>query len=263
MIIPPDSENDPNLYTPSASTSSLILPDELDIRHPETAHRDPAFGYPLSDDFGLGFNVDSLPPYERRRPARPSAGIDPYADPVYHVPLRSEPQPSPLPSRQPPVSTEAITFSSSSTSHLPRAGLPSHADTRTKMWESSSPASRSGDRRKRFLCLPLPHLPSFPISPGARAWRKRYRRYVQIALLFLIIGLALTIGLLVGLRAGLGNDSDSNPGGSGPPGSPSGRRTAIMVCTPTSSGTKLTCPLQSGDSLNFTYDPSRVSVYLI
>ena len=43
MIIPPDSEKDPNLYTPSASTSSLILPDELDFRHPETAHHDPAF----------------------------------------------------------------------------------------------------------------------------------------------------------------------------------------------------------------------------
>ncbi len=202
MIIPPDPDKDPALLSPSSSTPSLLPPpteSSSSIRQPEVAHRNPAFGYPFGDDLGLGFTGEALPPYEGRRvrQARMEGHVN--RD-------RQRQQGIIIPPRPRSASTSTITpspIATSSTSHLPTTH-PSHeagpsTTSASKLWESSD-----STRTKRRRCLP-----ALPIPPRLRKWWKRWRRYVQAALVLLMIGIGVMIGMLVGFRR--------KPDGSPPP----------------------------------------------
>jgi hypothetical protein len=68
MIIPPDPEKDPNLFTPADSTPSLLLPTlDGEIRAPDPAHPHSrqAYGYAYGEWSG-----EQLPPYEGKRASR-------------------------------------------------------------------------------------------------------------------------------------------------------------------------------------------------
>ena len=231
MIIPPDPEKDPNIFSASSSQPSFSVPAGeyvSTVRHPEPAHSNPAFGYPFRDDSSFGFTGEALPPYEGRRDwRRPLNGGERFVDSIDDS------------SRQPTIAIPPLLRSASASSSVnPLVSLsdtlpitaPSQSSSTTligpsssKQWESSSPPQTA--HRRRFLSVPLPNLPSLPIPPRARKWWKKYRRYVHTVLVLLLIGIGLMIGLLVGLRRVLW--SRPPPGGSQQPHDPDndGRRT--------------------------------------
>ena len=221
MIIPPDPEKDPHIFTATNSTPSLLLPpteSSSSIQSPETAHlRNPSFGYPFGDDrsvlqVDMGENGEALPPYEGRRRRlrqdiplsrerdlqRPGIVIPPRprsSDSINSITLNT------------PINTTSLPSLSAQLNQPNQAISPSST---TKLWESSSFPSSSPQRPSIFskLCRP-------PLPPGFTKWWKRYRRYVQAALIFLFIGIGIMIGLLVASRKGIwARPPGQIPGGS-------------------------------------------------
>jgi hypothetical protein len=100
----------------------------------------------------------------------------------------------------------------------------------SKLWEGHSPSS------SRSLFPPL--------TPGWRKWWKRHSKWVYVALGLLLAGIGLMIGLLVGMRAGQDDAADQSASG---------------VPWKDTSGDKRQGWVTSGESLNITYNPARVS----
>lgn len=241
MIIPPDSEKDATLFSPTSSTPSLLPPpSESDIDPPPRAHtRNPAFGYPFGssqDDLGLGYthNGDPLPPYHRDE----GDGID--APHMRERSRRSVTRPHVVipATSSPRLSTddELTPRASASTSRLPfttDTPLSSTAASTSKLWEGSS--SSSLRKRKERI---------FPnVTPGWKRWWKRWRRWIYVAIGLLLAGIGLMIGLLVGVDRGV----DEASTGVGKPWKDI-----------TGDGKRQTNWISTGESLNLTYVASRV-----
>ena len=216
MIIPPDPEKDPNIFSASSSQPSFLLSASgsvSSIRHPEASHGNTGFGLPFPDDLGFGSMGEALPPYEgrrvRRRPLSGGEGRGDSIDDSSRQPtIDIPPRPRRL-SASSSINPQA-SLSETSSSHNPPIIASSQgssitliAPSNSKEWESSSLPQTA--HRRRFLSIPLPILSSLPIPPRARKWWKQYRRYVHAVLVLLLIGIGLMIGLLVGLRRALLN----------------------------------------------------------
>ncbi|KAK8853502.1 hypothetical protein IAR55_004209 [Kwoniella newhampshirensis] len=239
MIIPPDPEKDPNIFSPSSSTPSLLIA-------------------PSESSFDVAWNDDEfLPPYERRQRRSRASSHDADTVDEHSTPRRtssSPPQSSgfvtsnlqhlPLPHL--PHTSSTSTGSLTPTQTGPSSGLsqfntqtPSPSTTiaaplptsRSKLWEGSSSQSGGKDltkRRNRALILPV----------GVQKWWKRWRRWVQAIVVLILIGIALLVGLLVGTRQAAAKHSALPK----TPGDKSGRKTAIWGI---------------GASANMTYDEDR------
>ncbi|ORY25431.1 hypothetical protein BCR39DRAFT_544074 [Naematelia encephala] len=252
MIIPPDPEKNPDYFSASSSTPSLVPPpsETSDTANPSHArHRNRAFGYPYSDDLGVGFTGEALPPYARRSTSlehdRNQNLVDVFADPP-------RPQSISIPNRRPSSpeseSDQSLTpIASTSTSvgipHL----IPSPSTTTaavassSKIWEgnstsTSSATSTSTSRGKRRV---------LGIPKGFRKWWKRYHKWVYAVLIALLICVGLVIGLMVGLNVG----SHKRP----PP--PSSSSTPWNDYDP--DGKKTTIDWSGDSNMNLTYDQSR------
>ena len=181
MIIPPDPEKDPNLFSDNSSTSSLL--DDV-ITRPRSV-----FSFASHEDHG-----EALPPYERQRLEGHL-----FADPPQMAERRDRNRPSlilnhphstppSLPLAGSPLSPEAgheEPYASTSTARLPlsAASGSSTAVSSNKLWEGSN---------------------SRKIRPQ-RSWRKtwkKWRKWVYLAGALVIAGIGVTVGLLVGLKAG-------------------------------------------------------------
>lgn len=250
MIIPPDPEKDPNVFSASSSTPSLVsLPSEGTtdlVSPPRAVTRNSAFGYPFggsADDLGLGYNGEALPPYRR---AENVGGVDAPVDQMRQInrnrptivtsgfQLSNNDDPVILPSA---TEDELTPRASASTSRLPftlhETQSSTMVDSSTKLWEGSNSDGRS--RKKVFPAM----------TPGWKRWWKRWRKWVYIGIGLLLAGLGLMVGLLIGLRAG---DGDQSPQATSPPWKDT-----------TGDGKRQTW-VTSGESLNITYVPSRVSL---
>ncbi|WVF67404.1 hypothetical protein IAT40_002160 [Kwoniella sp. CBS 6097] len=247
MIIPPDSEKDPNIFNASSSTPSLLhAPSEYD----ETTSR-------WDGDHDRDGDLESLPPYEGRRRSRVSVtsddgdvfadshaasghivGSSPYGHPMREAGSRHRASGLPgliTPAHPQRVHVNQLPHSSSSPisstgSLTPTASRPSvvlpqfHASGSTtlhhsnggeastsKLWEDSSTkleGSTSRAKGKR-VCGIIP-----PPSEGFRRWWNRWRRWAQVVLVIVLLGIGLTVGLLVGMRQNK-DKSDRYP--KGPP----------------------------------------------
>ncbi|WVR09697.1 hypothetical protein IAU60_006773 [Kwoniella sp. DSM 27419] len=218
MIIPPDPEKDPNIFSASASTPSLFQPSEYD----DTTSRWDGDG-------------ESLPPYDGRRRSRVSlVSVDEdqggpgenvfddrhassvYPSSPYGMAARQTRSGFGEMTRLPgliipaaPAQTHAAATSSSGsltpTATGPSATLPRfHSPSTTlhpssteastsKLWEGSPLNQKQGAKGKRTCGVPPP-------PEGLRRWWRRWRRWVQAVLVVVLIGIGLAIGLLVGLR---------------------------------------------------------------
>ena len=278
MIIPPDPEKDPNIFDAASSTPSLFAPptevSESTQEGPETGDgvvvpararvRNTAFGYPFThDDLGVGYGGEALPPY--RRESAESNRSNLFADPPVHsggggaglgangggsgaaTPVMRERNqriitvpgitipPQPLPNR--------ASTSTPSDGTTPTAGLPftntlqsSTAASTSKLWEGSGATGGAASQRNPWLSLPS-------MTPEWKRWWKKYRQWVYIAIGLLLAGLGVMIGLLVGLKAAA-DHKDPTAG----------------VPWKDISGDKRQAWVSTGESLNVTYNPQRVSL---
>ena len=226
MIIPPDSEKDPNLFSPSSSRASLSLVDpfadsEHSVQAPDAAHtRNSSYGYPFGGDLGLSWSRTSigepLPPYH---PRRPRSGQDGAATTEGQRPMRerlhrSVTQPAPLiipiaprpasddgsPTPTGPSSTLSLPISvllpTSPSSTVQPASPPAVGST-SKLWESSS-SPKPKKRRK----VKMPLAGAFTLPPASRKFLKRWKWWLVALGVIIGIAMALLVGLLVGLRVG-------------------------------------------------------------
>ncbi|ORX40498.1 hypothetical protein BD324DRAFT_606412 [Kockovaella imperatae] len=256
MIIPPDPEKDPNVFNRTESSSSLVLEglvdEDDDHSNAPTVPQRPqiparartsnhAFGYPFGDDLGLGYSGEALPPYERQRmeglSSASSSNDDVFADPgsPSSPPLMRERthirpsliipgassstfiQPSPLT----PLDEDLMT-ASTSTARLPLTA-PSSSSSRIdpKLWEGSQPSAVDRHKTKQW-----------------KRWWKKWKKWIYVAAAFLIAGIGVAVGLLVGLKAA--------------------RKTApIPTRSPWQENDGSSAWVTSGESLNITYVPSR------
>lgn len=210
MIIPPDPEKDPNLFTPADSTPSLLLsPSERDVRHPEATHPHPRQGY----GYVYGeWSGEQLPPYERRRASREAEG-DVFSDrqevrernllPILtanntaaNARVSRSFNVTPLDTSLPLASTSAQTLPSASASPLdPNAST-------SKLWESSGSRSKEGRKGKMKAALTP--------SPDIRDCWTKYRKWIIGVIILILVGLGIMTGLLVGLRVGVDNADDED-----------------------------------------------------
>ena len=279
MIIPPDPEKDPNIFSATSSTPSLFPPpsdtdseDAHDPTHsgtiavPSRAHTrntNAAYGYPFSyaDDLGVGYNGEALPPYRRSSvdstsnlspdPPFPGGAIATGSS-VSAVPgalnYGGVPVPAQMRERNqrivtvpgiiippPPAIHDDETTPTARTAATGESGLPFTTDqtasstgSTAKLWEGS------GTQPKKWSA------PS--MTPAWARWWKKYKKWVYIALGVFLAGLGMMIGLLVGLKAGA-EKKDPTPG----------------VPWKDISGDKRQTWVSTGESLNVTYNPQRVS----
>lgn len=232
MIIPPDPEKDPNVFSPSSSTQSLLPPpsesSDIDsITHPERAYiRNPVFGYPFSDDLGVGYNGEALPPYQQHHHRGDGSDLNAPGNP----PMRERSRVSRIPpgiiipdrpmERERGIKSslddgdadEDITpRASTSTAQLPFTSLNTPSTTigsTSKLWESSSFSNKKKGKGKMREWL----IPPVTISPKYKRWWKKWRKWVYVILGLVLTGLGLMVGLLVGLRTGL--EEEKNKGDS-------------------------------------------------
>ena len=238
MIIPPDDEKDATLFSPTSSTPSLVPPpSEYDIEPPPLAYtRNSAFGYPFGsarDDLGVGYthNGEHLPPY---RDALPSG--DGQYTMMRERSRRSVTRPhvtiSTAPGPRSSSEDDVTPRASTSTSRLPFTDASSSNTTgsTSKLWESS----RHPKKKSKYVPT---------LSPGWQQWWKKYGKWVYVAVGLLLAGIGLMIGLLVGMGAGKAEMSETTPS---PWKDKGDGKTQNWV--------------SSGESLNITYVPSRVSL---
>jgi hypothetical protein len=213
MIIPPDPEKDPQLFTESRTSlttdADLISFDEPSV--PEVAYsRDLLYsGGPFADDFAV---YEQLPPYEGRRAGTPTAATATApAGPTtrvrrsarnsnYLIRINSSSSSSSLgssssrASMRGTASGSAIPINLNSTSPSSTAV----ATDRSKVWEGvdgKSPHQRRLDRL---------------VTPRVRAAWMKHRRWLIIAMLIVSAVLLVAIGLAVGLGVSLGNNNSNS-----------------------------------------------------
>ena len=222
MIIPPDPEKDPNLFTPADSTPSLLLPpSETDVRHPDATHPHPrqAYGYAYGEWSG-----EQLPPYVPKRDSREG---DVFSD-RQEVRERNTASPSGpgsatghqhRSSRGHPAVNDLVRdsrtlYASPLNTSLPIAGsstqtLPSPSTTiadqnasTSKLWESSTSRSKEGRKGKMKAAM----TPSEDIRD---CWTK-YRKWIILVIVLILTGLGIMTGLLVGLQVGVADDQNDS-----------------------------------------------------
>lgn len=248
MIIPPDPEKDPNLFTPADSTPSLLLPTlEGDIRHPDPAHPHSrqAYGYAYGE-----WSSEQLPPYEGKRASREG---DVFSD---NRELRERRTPPPRPTSHLAVNNvlrasrlahpapldTSLPIASASTSSLPSpvttlADNNSNAST-SKLWESSDSSSKEGKRKKvKDALTPAPEI---------RDCFTKYRKWIIGVVTTILVGLGIMTGLLVGLRVGVDKDASDS--------------TKSYSPWHDIDGKKANTQWAPDGSLNLTYSPDRVSL---
>lgn len=216
MIIPPDPEKDPNLFTPADSTPSLLLtPSENDVRHPDATHPHPrqAYGYAYGEWSG-----EQLPPYVPKRDSREG---DIFSD-RQEVRERSSSSAPPLPSgarsranhasvnqlmresrslNPTPLDTSLpIASSSAQTLPSPSVTLNDPNASTSKLWESSTSPSKEGRKGKMKAALTP--------SPDIRDCWTKYRKWTIGVIVLILVGLGIMTGLLVGLKVGVDKDED-------------------------------------------------------
>lgn len=256
MIIPPDPEKDPNLFTPADSTPSLLLsPSEVDLRQPDATHPHPrqAYGYAYGEWSG-----EQLPPYVPKRDSRegdifsdrqevrerssssapplPSGARSRITHPSVNQLMRESRTlpPSPLDTSLPIASTSAQTLPSPSTSTTDPSASTS------KLWESSGSRSKEGRKGKMKAALtPAPEIRD--------CWAK-YRKWTIGIIIIILVGLGIMTGLLVGLRAGV-NKAEDDMGDALSPWHDIDGKKANTQWAP-------------DGSLNLTYTSDRVSLHL-
>ncbi len=251
MIIPPDPEKDPNIYasssTPSLVPSETSIQPPDAVHHRNTAFGYPFDdgwrGEQLPPYEGNRQNRWSMGPRTSSRNSHRSID-DVFSDVNAPIPNRRQPPNiviPPIPHRpvsypnpgSPASSSSSLTPTgptsraillgpaSSHTGQSPTTTLvspPGHSST-TKLWESSALSSSSSEGRRRrrkrgnFFCLPIPSIPSpsLPLSPRTRKFWNKYKRWIQATLVFLLIGIGLCVGLLVGFKAGAGKSTPDTP----------------------------------------------------
>lgn len=265
MIIPPDPEKDPNIFSPSSSTPSLVpAPSEHSY-------------------FGTAsWDGESLPPYEGRRRSRTSFVAD-HNSGTRHTregdvfsdenaarlqEMRERnPRPglgvvipatviNPAYQQSPGSSLGSVT----PTANGPNASLPSfhsthpahsHAESSiipasdtapvastSKLWESPSSQLSDPSSTRRILCL------SPAASRALYKWWKKWRTWILVLLVVILVGVALMVGLLVGMRSSKQDTGVAIPPWEDNSKSDDGKKTAIW---------------QQGGSPNLTYVESRVS----
>ena len=170
MIIPPDSEKDATLFSPTSSTPSLISPpSESDIDTPSrVVIRNTAFGYPF------GSSQDPLPPYPRN---------DMFVNPeMRERTRRTVTRPHILiPAPSSPSSDELTPRASTSRPYSSTIGSTS------KLWEGHPP------KPSRF-----------------QQWWKKWRKWVYIIGAILLAGMGIMVGLFVGINTGPKETPDPN-----------------------------------------------------
>ncbi|RXK35137.1 hypothetical protein M231_07612 [Tremella mesenterica] len=180
MIIPPDDDKDPNLFiTPTASTSSLPHPPS-DLT---SSDRNTTFGYPFGSDLSLfpsrlSSHDEHLPPYDPHR-------SDP---PIRQTTRRSITQPTISDPLNPQIRDETTRMSSS-------RSLPLPTQSTIRIHASSSTQSISEKKKKRRFMTFL----------------KRYKWWIIAVVTLVVVGLALLLGLLVGLKVGSGRHQRPPP----------------------------------------------------
>ncbi|OCF31593.1 hypothetical protein I316_06792 [Kwoniella heveanensis BCC8398] len=242
MIIPPDPEKDPNLFNASSSTPSLLhAPSEYDDTTSrwdgdhDTESLPPYEGRRrsrvsiVSDDEDVFADSNAAPghvvgssPYgqytrasgERAHDSRlPGLTIPAHPQRVHVSQL-------PHSSSSPISSTGSLTPTASRPSVLlPRFNASgsttlNHSNgeaSTSKLWESSStkPEGSSSRAKGKRVCGIIP-----PPSEGFRRWWKRWRRWAQVVIVIVLVGIGLTVGLLVGMRQ---NRAKSDKYPKGPP----------------------------------------------
>lgn len=273
MIIPPDPEKDPNIFSPSSSTPSLLPPpsepstdtyssdtDGNSIRAPaaaRTRHTNPAFGYPfINDDLGIGYAApggEQLPPYRRagsiitlpendagaEASPRPSGEVfgDGAALSGTNTPTRNSTTRRSQRTRTAPANPTVVI-------PAPAPRVPDDPDLTPTASSSRLPYTQSDASASKLW---EGHSPSSsrslfpPLTPGWRRWWRKHSKWVYVALGLLLAGLGLMIGLLVGMRAGT-DDAD---------------KTSSGVPWKDTTGDKRQGWVTSGESLNITYSPSH------
>ncbi|WWD19931.1 hypothetical protein CI109_104403 [Kwoniella shandongensis] len=242
MIIPPDPEKDPNIFSPSSSTPSLLNP-------------------PSESAYDVDWEDESLPPYERRqRRSRISSSHegDVFSD-ENALPRRTSSSPPRLRTLDSVYQHRSHhRASSSSTGSLTPTGIlpihtssiqdvhpqnisptttlnsPHHAST-SKIWEGSS-SSQDGKSRKR-ICGILP-----PLSAESQKRWLKWRRWVQAVMVLVLIGVGLAIGLLVGLEKAAASRRGPGPMPPWMDNEPGGKKAVLWGI---------------GSSANMTYDADR------
>jgi len=213
MIIPPDPEKDPNLFTPADSTPSLLLPTlDGDIRAPDPAHPHArqAYGYAYGE-----WSSEQLPPYEGKRASREGdvfSDRQEMTERSANVPrTRSQGGLNPLLRNSHAVGLAPLDTSlpiASSSSQLlpsPATTLDGNAST-SKIWESSASPLRPKEGKRNKIKA------AFAPAPEIRDWWAQYRKWVIGIVITILIGLGIMTGLLVGLNVGVdkGVDGPSN-----------------------------------------------------
>jgi hypothetical protein len=244
MIIPPDPEKDPNLFTPADSTPSLLLPTldgDIGLPDPAHPHSRQAYGYPYGE-----WSSEQLPPYERKRASREG---DVFSD---SQEMR-ERSPPPRPRSHPAIGnilrdTRAgspapldtlLPVASASTSSLPSpvTTLADNNASTSKIWEGTDSPVKEG-RRKKVKNALTP-------APDIRDCFTRYRKWIIGVVTAILVGLGLMTGLLVGLRVGVDKDSSDSARSYSP--------------WHDIDGKKANTQWAPDGSLNLTYSASRVS----
>ncbi|OXC67291.1 hypothetical protein AYX13_04209 [Cryptococcus neoformans] len=261
MIIPPDPEKDPNIFSPSSSTPSLVpAPSEHSY-------------------FGTAsWDGESLPPYEGRRRSRISFAADQSSDTRHtregdvfsdenatHLQEMRERNPRPGLGVVIPATVINPAYQQSPGSSLgsvtptatgPNASLPSFHSTHpahsyaessivpasntapvastSKLWES--PSSQPSGPTRRILCL------SPAASRALYKWWKKWRTWVLVLLVVILVGVALMIGLLLGMHSSKHDTGVAIPPWEDNNSNDDGKKSAIW---------------QQGGSPNLTYVESR------
>lgn len=265
MIIPPDPEKDPNLFTPADSTPSLLLsPSETDLRHPDPTHPHPRQAYGA---YAYGeWSGEQLPPYVPKRESREgdvfsdrqevrernvgglSSPTSPFgtqqqsqsrprsrAHPAVDGIIRESRSLNPLPldTSLPIASASTHSLPSPSTSTSPADATGSTS----KLWESSSSTPTKEGRKGKLKSAMTP-------SPDIRDCWTKYRKWIIGVIIFILLGLGIMTGLLVGLQAGVKDNSDDTANAFSPWHDIDGKKTNTQWAP--------------DGSLNLTYSASRV-----
>lgn len=240
MIIPPDPEKDPRLFSPSSSTPSLLPPPSddgsFDVAHPPPAHLRGSLGLGFSDDSGSIH--EALPPYEQRRSEDaqdPNTGLrDPFAHaaavsnrlssgetrrsrmsgrPAVRIPGRPALRASmTAPSRSSDDGTiTPTTFASHSNVALARGGADAvgsgSSSTLIFPHDNSSTAklwesSASASQKELPIARGKSRKPYEGDGQSLRAFWQKWKRWVIAGVLLLVVAIGVMIGLLVGYATG-------------------------------------------------------------
>lgn len=203
MIIPPDPEKDPRLFSESrtsVATADLVSLDEPAV--PEVAyHPDFLYTSPFTDDYATYPN-EALPPYEGQQTD----------------PLAARPSPNPRVRRSvrnsdllvrvtSAASSSSSLGSSSSTSSRATARATHHGSAVpiNLVDSNDSSATAVGSSRPKVWEKPLGSRRRFKaaMSPELRAFWRRNKRWIVFLIIVAIAAILVAIGLAVGLGVAL------------------------------------------------------------